>query len=80
MLLVGSFAIGAVLELLRSVPAVAANWRWDTALVLAAAWCVGVLAVRWPGTSERALPRLMALLLLVLFVGTLAMHYLLNQH
>lgn len=79
-LLLASFAIGAVLEMLRSLEAIAADFRWDTALILLAAWGAAALAGRWPGAGQRGLPRVTALLLVVLFVGTWVMHRFLNQH
>ncbi len=81
LLLVGSFIVGMVLEYLRSLPALLdRSWRWDTFAILAAAWLGIVLVARTPQGEGNRLPFGAALILLVLFAGSLLMHELINPH
>ena len=80
LLLVGSFAAGVILEWVRSLPFSARwGWRTDTFAVLVAVWLGACLMARWPHLKERMIPRIAALLLIVLFVGTLVAHELINH-
>ena len=80
LLLIGGFVVGALLEWLRSQPR-SVHWGWqsDMLAILLAAWAAVALLVWWPGRSERRLPLAAALMLAMVFVGTLVMHELINH-
>ena len=80
LLLIGSFAAGVILELVRSLPFSAQwGWRTDTFVVLVAVWLAACLMAQWPHLKERINPSIAALLLIVLFVGTLITHEMINH-
>lgn len=80
MVLCGSFAVGVGLEWLRSLPTSSSySWRSDTLAVLLAAWASVALLLWWPRGREHPI-RTAGLLLLVLYLGTLLAHELINAH
>ncbi|MBA3944035.1 MAG: hypothetical protein H0X37_05670 [Herpetosiphonaceae bacterium] len=81
LLLIGGFVAGALLEWVRSQPR-SVHWGWqsDTIATLLAAWAAVALLAWWPERSERQLPGAAALMLAMLFLGTLVMHELINHH
>ena len=80
LILIGSFVIGALLEWVRSLP-FSAHWGWrlDMFSILVAAWLSLALLVKWPHHNDRNMTRVTGLLLLVLFIGSLIMHELINH-
>ena len=75
LLILAGFVIGVVLEWVRSQPFfIASSWGWGTFLVLAAAWLsIVMLAYNQKGSAHQ-LPRSAALMLGMLFLGSLLMH------
>ncbi len=81
LLLICGFVVGALLEWVRSQPR-SVHWGWqsDTVAILLAAWAAVALLAWWPERTERQLPATAALMLAMLFLGTVVMHELMNHH
>jgi len=74
LLLILSFVVGAVLDWIRHQPySFEWGWRIDTFVILVAAWISVSLMSRWP-RHEKYVPRTAAVLLLVMFLGSLVLH------
>ncbi len=77
----GTFLLGMALEWLRSAPPLTERgWRWDTVTVLVAAWLTVVVIWRAPDGANDRLFGGATVGLVVLFLGSLLMHELLNPH
>lgn len=75
LLILGGFVVGVVLEWIRSQPFfVESSWRWDTFLILVAAWISVVVLANWLKGGTHDLPRSAALILGMLFLGSLVTH------
>jgi uncharacterized membrane protein len=74
-----SFLLGAVLDWVRHQPySFTWSWRMETFMILVAAWiCVSLMA-RWP-RHEKYVGRTAGLLLLMMFLGSLLIHQLLDH-
>ena len=74
-----SFLLGAALDWLRHQP-YSLNWSWqmETLIILVAAWISVSLAGRW-SHDEKSIARPAAVLLLVMFLGSVVLHELLDH-
>jgi hypothetical protein len=79
LLLLLSFMLGAVLDWIRHQP-FSLNWSWqtETFIILVAAWISVSLVGRWP-QHEKGIARTAAVLLLVMFLGSVVLHVLLDH-
>lgn len=74
-----SFIVGAVLDWVRHQPySLTWGWRVETFVILVAAWLCVSLMTRWP-RHEKYVVRTAALLLFVMFCGSLVIHELLDH-
>lgn len=81
LIILGGFVVGVGLEWVRFQPVfVESSWRWDTFLILVAAWISVVMLAYAQKGSAHQLPRLAALTLGMLFLGSLIMHEVLYPH
>ncbi len=79
LLLILSFILGAVLDWVRHQPySFTWGWRMETFIILVAAWISVSLMSRWP-RHEKYVARTAAVLLLVMFLGSLVIHELLDH-
>jgi hypothetical protein len=79
LLLLLSFLLGAALDWIRHQPySLAWDWRVETFIILVAAWISVSLMARWPH-HERSVARTAAVLLLLMFLGSLVIHEVLNH-
>lgn len=79
LLLILSFILGAVLDWIRHQPySFAWGWRMETFIILLAAWISVSLMSRWP-RHERYVARTAGVLLLMMFLGSLVLHELLDH-
>jgi hypothetical protein len=79
LLLLLSFMLGAALDWIRHQP-YSLNWSWqtETFIILIAAWISVSLVARWPH-HEKYIARTAAVLLLVMFLGSVILHELLDH-
>lgn len=81
LVVLGSFLIGIVMEWIRSLPVILhATWRIDTLVVLLGSWSVIALLTWWRETKQWVSPAVVAMLMGVLFLGTLMTHSILAPH
>lgn len=74
-----SFLLGAVLDWIRHQPySFTWNWQMETFIILLAAWLSVSLVARWP-RHEHYLVRTAGVLLLVMFLGSLVIHAVLDH-
>ncbi len=79
LLLILSFILGAVLDWVRHQPySFTWGWRMETFIILVAAWIGVSLMSRWP-RHEKYVARTAGVLLLVMFLGSLVIHELLDH-
>lgn len=79
LLLLLSFLLGAALDWIRHQPySFTWGWRTETFIILVAAWLSVALLSRWP-RHEKYLMRTAGVLLLMLFLGSLVIHQLLDH-
>ena len=79
LILILSFLIGAVLDWIRHQPySFGWGWRMETFIILGAAGISIALMARWPH-HEKYVVRTAGLLLLVLFLGSLVLHEILDH-
>ena len=79
LLVLVSFLLGAVLDWIRHQPySFTWGWRTETFIILMAAWISVSLLARWP-RFEKNVVRIAGVLLLVMFVGSLVLHEILDH-
>lgn len=79
LLLLLSLLLGAVLDWIRHQSySFTWGWRMETFIILVAAWISVSLMTRWP-RHEKYVGRTAGLLLLVMFLGSLVIHELLDH-
>jgi hypothetical protein len=79
LLLLLSFLLGAVLDWIRHQPySFTWGWRLETFIILVAAWLSVSLMARWPH-HEKSVARTAGVLLLMLFLGSLVIHEVLDH-
>lgn len=79
LLLLLSFLLGGVLDWVRHQPySFTWGWRTETLIILLAAWISVSLMTRWP-RHEKYVARTAGVLLLMLFLGSLVIHELLDH-
>lgn len=79
LLLLLSFLLGTVLDWIRHQPySFTWGWRMETAIILGAAWLSVSLMTRWP-RHEKYVVRTAGVLLLVMFLGSLVIHEILDH-
>lgn len=79
LILLLSFLLGAVLDWLRHQSySFTWGWRMETFIILVAAWISVSLMTRWPH-HEKFVVRTAGALLLMLFLGSLVIHELLDH-
>lgn len=79
LLLILSFILGAVLDWIRhQAYSFTWGWRLETFIILTAGWFSVSLMSRWP-RHEKYVARTAAVLLLVMFLGSLVIHELLDH-
>ena len=79
LLLILSFLLGALLDWIRHQPySFSWGWRTETFIILVAAWISVSLMTRWP-RHEQYVVRTAGVLLLVMFLGSLVLHAVLDH-
>lgn len=79
LLLLLSFMLGAVLDWIRHQPySFTWGWRTETFIILVAAWISVSLMAGWP-RHEKYVVRTAGVLLLVMFLGSLVIHEVLDH-
>ena len=74
-----SFLLGAVLDWIRHQPySFTWSWQTETFIILLAAWISVSLVARWP-RYEHYLVRTAGILLVVMFLGSLVIHAVLDH-
>jgi hypothetical protein len=79
LLLLLSFMLGAALDWIRHQPySLTWSWQVETFIILVAAWISVSLVSRWPH-QQQSVARPAAILLLMLFLGSVVLHVLLEH-
>ena len=79
LLLLLGFLLGAVLDWIRHQPySFTWGWQTETFIILLAAWLSVSLVARWP-RYEHSLVRTAGILLVVMFLGSLVIHSVLDH-
>ena len=79
LLLLLSLLLGTVLDWIRHQPySFTWGWRMETFIILGAAWISVSLMARWP-RHEKYVVRTAGILLLVMFLGSLVIHEVLDH-